>query len=105
MLVTKHSFLYFQAIRRGMVEPSGIEPLTSCVQGRRTHSEAMAPYTDLPHPITNGRSCQIRTDDLALFRGSIEPTELQAQSSLTGLNPSRFLASESSNSCVLTSRR
>ena len=27
-----------------VVEPSGIEPLTSCVQGRRSPSLAMAPY-------------------------------------------------------------
>src|SRR5690606_22534247 len=30
--------------KRKLVEPSGIEPLTSCVQGRRSPSCAMAPF-------------------------------------------------------------
>ena len=35
-----------------MVEPSGIEPLTSCVQGRRSPSWAMAPLSNLSFLLT-----------------------------------------------------
>ena len=41
-----------------MVELSGIEPLTSCVQGRRSPSWAKAPYNE-----NNGREDRIRTCD------------------------------------------
>ena len=37
-------YLVFKDLLYYMVEPSGIEPLTSCVQGRRSPSWAKAPF-------------------------------------------------------------
>ena len=56
-----------------MVEPGGIEPPTSCVQGRRSPSWAMAPWFTIYHAPQNifGGSGKIWTSDLTLIRGAL----------------------------------
>ena len=50
-LINECSFLSSDQVKR-VVEPSGIEPLTSCVQGRRSPSWAMAPLSNLSFLLT-----------------------------------------------------
>ena len=59
----EQNFLTFLKKERKLVELSGVEPLTSCVQGRRSTKLSYSPFF--------GGSGWTRTSDLTLIRGAL----------------------------------